>query len=214
MKMKKTCVILVILAAASASFADPVVYNAGFESPDTADTVWLPLLGDQVGSQGWEFYAGVGGLQSGIAQEQTTFTAGIDAVDGEQVGVMWCPNDTIVQNVFGFAIGTTYDVSWYEIGRHNANSADTSLKVQMDGIDIMASHLVEGVDKGNGWVFQTLEFTATDTVHRLGFVQAAGWDEMAIIDNVSIAAIPEPATLGLFALLGGAMFWIRKRSTI
>ena len=68
-------VILVILAAASASFADPVVYNAGFESPDTADVVWLPALGDQVGGQGWEFYAGAGGLQSGVSQEQATFTA-------------------------------------------------------------------------------------------------------------------------------------------
>ncbi len=33
-------------------------------------------------------------------------------------------------------------------------------------------------------------------------------------DDMEIVAIPEPATLGLFALLGGGMLWIRKRFTI
>ena len=210
MKMKKTVAMLVVLAAASASFADPVVYNASFESPDTADSVWLPLLSDQPGGQGWEFYAGAGGFQSGICQEQMTFTYLLDAAEGDQVGSLWCPNDTIVQNVFGFEIGTTYDVSWSEVSR---NGFPGSLEVQMDGGILMAAHAVPD-SSASPWIVQTVQFTATDTVHRLGFLQAGAWDQMVHIDAVSIVAIPEPATLGLFALLGGAMFWIRKRSTI
>ncbi len=33
-----------------------------------------------------------------------------------------------------------------------------------------------------------------------------------LTDNIVIETIPEPATLGLFALIGGGMLWIRKRT--
>jgi len=43
-------------------------------------------------------------------------------------------------------------------------------------------------------------------------------DEVRISDNVvapnDFIAVPEPATLGLFGLIGGGMLWIRKRFTI
>jgi len=35
----------------------------------------------------------------------------------------------------------------------------------------------------------------------------------ALQDDIQIEVIPEPATLGLFALIGGGMIWIRKRMT-
>jgi hypothetical protein len=37
---------------------------------------------------------------------------------------------------------------------------------------------------------------------------------MTHIDDVSITAIPEPATLGMVAMLGGGILWIRKRFMI
>ncbi|RKX34512.1 MAG: hypothetical protein DRP64_20010, partial [Verrucomicrobia bacterium] len=43
-------------------------------------------------------------------------------------------------------------------------------------------------------------------------MQAAGvWIDDV---DVTITPIPEPATLGLFGLIGGSMLWIRKRFTI
>ena len=41
-------------------------------------------------------------------------------------------------------------------------------------------------------------------------VQSAGvW-----VDDMQLTVIPEPATLGLFGLVGGGMIWVRKRFTI
>jgi len=37
-------------------------------------------------------------------------------------------------------------------------------------------------------------------------------DSAIFVDNVTLDVIPEPATLGLFGLIGGGMLWVRKRS--
>ena len=39
-------------------------------------------------------------------------------------------------------------------------------------------------------------------------------DSAIFTDNVTLDVIPEPATLGLFGLIGGAMLWTRKRFMI
>ena len=63
------------------------------------------------------------------------------------------------------------------------------------------------------WTGQTVQTDVTAT--RAGgvlqvHVQAAGvW-----VDDMDLTVIPEPATLGLFGLLGGGLLWTRKRFTI
>ena len=46
------------------------------------------------------------------------------------------------------------------------------------------------------------------------FDTSAGTNDNAILSAVVVEAIPEPATFSMVVLLGGAMLWIRKRSTI
>ncbi len=55
---------------------------------------------------------------------------------------------------------------------------------------------------GNSWIH------TTDSGKWIDATYNATWDETVV------SAIPEPATLGLFGLLGGGMLWIRKRFTI
>ena len=72
----------------------------------------------------------------------------------------------------------------------------------------------------NGVEFENLALTLTGASRYVQFRthfdgSATGTAQIDIFrDNLLIDAVPEPATLGLFGLIGGGMLWIRKRMAI
>lgn len=205
--MKRTIVVLVTLAVVGMSYATPIVYNASFELPDAeaaspTDEAWFPTIVDQ-GGAGWEFFGSLVGVLKETGND-SPLSYDILAVDGTQMGMTFNPGDEIAQTIHGFDIGQLYSIEWSERARTGYNTYQWTL---MDTDTLVASHEVSD----GAWTHQSVEFTATSTSHRLRFYQSAGGDGTCFIDDVSITAIPEPATFGLFGILGGGLLWVRKR---
>jgi hypothetical protein len=178
--MKKWLMIIVVLVFASQGWTAPVVSDAGFESYDVADyqfdavgvPVWTPV------SPGWDYFSGAAG--TGICQQAMTFTYGISAVEGQQVGSVQCNGDEIAQNISGFVPGKTYVISWAERSRVGYAG---NLWVLIDSGTLMASHAVGDT----AWVTRNALFTATAATHRLRFNNSSAvWDQMVHIDAVAI----------------------------
>lgn len=68
---------------------------------------------------------------------------------------------------------------------------------------------------GNFGVFQSTFYNATNNIGRFGLVTGGATSLTGIdfiVDNITLAPIPEPAALALLALGGTAMIWLRRRS--
>lgn len=181
MKTRMTSAIMAVaLVAAAASYATPVVYNASFEAPDTSDQTWEPTVGDQ-GGAGWDFFPGA--YHAGVVQENNFLFADFAAADGEQMGTVWSGGDEIAQDVANMVVGQTYIIAWSERARQGYTG---NLWVLMDDATIDAAHAVSDA----AWATRSVEFTATDTSHRLRFFQGGSGDTMTHIDAVSIVEKP------------------------
>ncbi len=51
-------------------------------------------------------------------------------------------------------------------------------------------------------------------IEKRNYVAGGGAATDSYVSNLTVDVIPEPATLGLFAMVGGGMLWMRKRFTI
>ncbi len=57
--------------------------------------------------------------------------------------------------------------------------------------------------------------TTEDNLGKFGFGSTrADFDLGYVVDDISVSAIPEPATLGMVGLVSGAMLFIRRRLMI
>ena len=83
-------------------------------------------------------------------------------------------------------------------------------------------NMITGVDAGNSYSSPSIDISTIN----LGADRKIGLEQYTqqapgvpgfqtwLIDDLTIDAIPEPATFGLFALMGGGLVWMRKRFTI
>lgn len=116
------------------------------------------------------------------------------------------------------------------------NELEFSVDMITDGLETEegdAGTLSYTLNEGANWTLVTT-LTATDTsVTNTGFTldttswsaaQTSGfgvrfegngshWNDNVFQDNMTLQAIPEPATLGLFTLIGGGILFIRRRFT-
>ena len=92
------------------------------------------------------------------------------------------------QDISGFEVGKTYQVSWAEADRPGT-SGENTLRVLIDSNVVGTLHTVTN----DNWVVQTSNtFTATSTTHTLKFdaTNAQGGDRSVFIDAVSITEVP------------------------
>ncbi len=136
-------------------------------------------------------------------------------VDGDQQY-----GSSLSQTVSGLIVGNTYKVTfnWAASQLRNRQGPTTNQWIVSLGNDTQATPVVNVASQGfDGWYTQSFTYTATAASEVLKFVAnggPAGLPPFALLDGVSLNAVPEPATWALmlagFGLVGVA---VRRRQT-
>ena len=135
--------------------------------------------------------------------------------DDEGSGVVWpdvlsvgdidnAENDNVKLNILSGAsvYATGFDIIDNEFG------TDEGLYIYDSSNTLIADFNTEPLVGGNGSTL-FLGVVSTTEIGQMFFDEAETGDDMGIA-NIKIDAIPEPATLGMLGLFGGAIFGIRR----
>ena len=129
--------------------------------------------------------------------------------------------DPVSQVIKGLTPGKTYDVSFYWAGAQQAgfNGATTEQWSVSLGRETHGTAIIDNPNHGfTGWLHDTIAFTATDASETLSFLAHGtpdGVPPFALLDGVSMQAVPEPSSLilgGGLAAFGGVRL-LRSRLT-
>ena len=193
-KTARCLAVVAAIAMASASASATTinsVANSGFET-NPVGAGYTYLGGQTLG--GWTF-AGGAGLAGNNSNFNVVGAAGNQAAFLQQAG-------SSVAQAFTFA-ASQFSVSFLAEGR-NWGSGANNISVLVDGVALTfagASAITPGTT--TSFSSYTSDFVQlTYGLHTLSFVGNGvnGADVTSFIDNVSITAVPEPVTLGLFGL--------------
>ncbi len=187
-------------AAAGHSVAGELVYDFG---GDVAGKQWSVTVGERktgVSAVGYTYLAV--DSAAGVSGAGIGYGAGSVALEGYANGRLdlWI-NGTEVSTLFGLGLSGNnyaYTLSFDEVAQTVQGVAATGANVYDLG-----TYSIAGVF-GSGSRF----------VEKKNYMAGGGSSTDWYVSNLSVDVVPEPATLGLFALLGGGMVWVRKRFTI
>ncbi len=223
----------IIAVTLSSASADEILVNGSFENtgtPITVDTA-NPAWGDTAAGDGLTTWAatasGTYGLASGDGfgadPAGAPYFAGntgtqLAANDGATFLTSTSGgNNILTQTISGLSAGT-FDLS-YDLGKVTFGAGTLTAQVEVfDGANDTAASLYDvttDVDSlanvtWNSLSATSLANTGSDLFVRISLVDSNANGQLAI-DNVSIDQIPEPATLGMVAIFGGSILFIRRK---
>ncbi|RKX45869.1 MAG: hypothetical protein DRP64_04065 [Verrucomicrobia bacterium] len=152
--------------------------------------------GGSFGNASWAFAAPLVGDINGDGRDDMLLTADVSGA------LFW-------RAAFGQADGSL-DLSDQS---NQLNWGATSMDIPMLA-DINGDGMDDVVIRRSGGTYIT-SFTGAGGVIGTGPTSSIGWGNSAFTPTFAdMTVIPEPATLGLFALVGGGMLWFRKRFSI
>jgi len=158
--------------------------NHGFEEPRTNAFVYNPE------EFGWTFTPLAEHSGSGVAANQSPFTAdNPEAPEGRQVAFLQ-GNSSISQVIDGFVPGATYRVDFKAAQRKNKAEGGQTWDLHLDDKPI---ERFEPPATDTSYKAYHAEFTATEPRHTLGFIgtNERGGDNTVFIDQVEITLVSE-----------------------
>jgi len=215
---------LTVVASAGSANAIQLVQNGSFESTTvTKSTEFGTLYGGQVVNN-WTS-AGYNILfQPGDFKADTSFGADTLSLWGSPGtpanGLSLSPDGgnylggdpvfnqgPISQTITGLEVGKTYTLEFYYAGaqqRGRRGATYEGWQVNFGG-DVFNTPTINTPDRGfNGWYKAKTQFTATSTSQVLSFLAtggpAAAEPPFALLDGVSLSAVPEPATWAMMIM--------------
>ena len=136
------------------------------------------------------------------------------AIDGDPLGP-----GSISQTINGLTKGQKYTLTfdWAAAQLINRNqNYQVQLTVDFGAASQKTANLAQGPGVFSGWQSETMSFTATGTSQTLTFLaigHPTGQPPVALLDGVSLTAVPEPATWAMMILGFGAIgLMMRRRS--
>ncbi|MDF7799293.1 PEP-CTERM sorting domain-containing protein [Pontiellaceae bacterium B1224] len=216
--MKRMVLLLgAVLMSTGLAHANLVV-NGGFEDPANAGTnndqnpngwsVFETDLGTNPGRQ-------VRTRSSSPAPYEGALALQFNAGNSDPVGQIWQTVTTTAGQEYGFEM-------WAATFRDSESNPGNimNLKVELrDGTGTNGTVLASFDTAGTvttTWQQFTDTVTASSsalTIHISDITSDTAGNDVDL-DNVSLVAIPEPATLGLIAVFGGGILFIRRRFTV
>ncbi|MGC8625624.1 MAG: PEP-CTERM sorting domain-containing protein [Phycisphaerae bacterium] len=141
--------------------------------------------------------------------------------DGSKVAYLQVNNaqvTTLSQMIGGLTVGQQYKLSFYYNAR-NYNSVTPLMQVSLGSTTFTPTGglNVNPVGGSNPYNFADYSYTATGTSELLSFSNintAAGSDTSLLLDDVSLQAVPEPATLGLVAVCAIGLLLLKRRKAV
>ncbi len=141
--------------------------------------------------------------------------------DGSKVAYLQVNNGTttsLSQELTGLVVGQHYKLSFYYNAR-GYNSVTPLMQVSLGSTTFTPSGglNVDPVGGTNPYNLADYSYTATGTSALLTFSNintASGSDTSLLLDDVSLQAVPEPASLGLFAVGGLGLLLLKRRRTV
>ena len=124
---------------------------------------------------------------------------------------------TLTQTLTDTIVGQRYAVNFWVSKNPDGGAATRTGTFSAGGQNFNFSYAVPNSHTNMNWQLETFEFFASSTMTDLSFAAdaSAGCCFGPALDNVSIDAVPEPATwammIGGFALVGGALRSARRR---
>ncbi|WP_293701145.1 MULTISPECIES: choice-of-anchor C family PEP-CTERM protein [unclassified Sphingopyxis] len=122
-----------------------------------------------------------------------------------------------IQQTFDTVVGQLYNISFWLAGNTDGNPTTKSVRVGAGNVSSVFTFDTTGFSAPNnmGWKNYNFQFTAgPGTSTTLSFASLDTGSFGASLDNVSVSAVPEPATWAMMmlgiGLIGGAM---RRRTT-
>jgi hypothetical protein len=115
---------------------------------------------------------------------------------------------------FATVVGGTYDLSFYYSNRTDTLAGTNGLSFSVGNLSNVVTTLPGTNNSGNNqWQLYDGTFTATSALTTLTFHALGNSDSYGTsLDNVSVAAVPEPGTYAMmFAGLASIGFFVRRR---
>lgn len=213
MRRRSILLIFVSLLAAAVSGRAQTIVNPSFEAPGISNFVYTTSV------TGWTFSAFVSGSGgTGLTTNGSSFgTVDIggasDPGGGTQAALI--QGAGIISQAIDFSAGGAFTLSFFAEAR-GSQSGGVPLSITIDS-SVLTFGGNATASAASGSVFNTIvsdPFSVSAGFHTLSFTGTVNLntaDVTTFIDQVSIAAVPEPSTL---ALLGGglaALAFLRRR---
>lgn len=224
-----------------AEAATNLITNGGFEDATYTSNHQFGSGWNNFGGQGVDGWTGGSGFQMYLIGGTQSTTNIVDAFgdtnarfypsmntlspDGGNFialdGDVTVPSGSISQTLSNLVVGQNYVLKFFWGAGQLANrSGATTEQLKVSFGDQTQSTNILSIPSGgfSGWKEVSMNFTATSATQTLNFLSIGtptGLPPMAVLDGVSMAAVPEPATWALmimgFGLVGGAM---RRRGNL
>ncbi len=195
--MKSIFAAVALVTATASALATPVnlITNGGFEANALAFDGYTIVNAGTSGITGWT----VGGASVDLIK------GGYGAITGTSVDMLGTPGPGSLTQSFGTASGQQYLLS-FDLSSNGGGGGGSGLL----GVSLNGGAAVD-FNGSTNFTSHTLNFTGTGNPFALTFTSAASGYSGAVLDNVSVTAVPEPETYALMLTGLGLMGAIARR---